>query len=171
MDKVESVQIDQSILGRMLGYGTVTILGTGEEMRDYLYAGDVGRALVTLANKSPFQGEAVNVASGAGTTIATLAEKIFAALGIGDRPRFTGSIAPGNPLRWIAEVDSLHRLGFIALLDGLAIGPASVLIPVAQLGFVFTAVLGRLLFAETLSWRKRCGLVVAAAAMVTLAFS
>jgi hypothetical protein len=28
MDKVESVQVDQSILGRMLDYGTVTILGT-----------------------------------------------------------------------------------------------------------------------------------------------
>jgi drug/metabolite transporter (DMT)-like permease len=61
--------------------------------------------------------------------------------------------------------------GFIALLHGLAVGPASVLIPVAQLGFVFTAVLGRLLFAEPLSWRKRGGLIVAAVAMVTLAFS
>ena len=30
MDKVESVQIGQSILGRMLNYGDVTILGTGE---------------------------------------------------------------------------------------------------------------------------------------------
>ena len=30
MDKVESVQIDQSILARMLDYGDVTILGTGE---------------------------------------------------------------------------------------------------------------------------------------------
>ena len=30
MDKVESVQIDQSILGRMLDFGDVTILGTGE---------------------------------------------------------------------------------------------------------------------------------------------
>ena len=30
MDKVESVQIDQSILGRALDYGDVTILGTGE---------------------------------------------------------------------------------------------------------------------------------------------
>jgi multidrug transporter EmrE-like cation transporter len=42
---------------------------------------------------------------------------------------------------------------------------------VAQLGFVFTAVLGRPLFAEALSLRKRGGLVVAAAAMVTLVFS
>lgn len=30
MDKVESVQVDQSILGRILGYGNVMVLGTGE---------------------------------------------------------------------------------------------------------------------------------------------
>ena len=29
MDKVESVQVDQSILGRILDYGTVIITGTG----------------------------------------------------------------------------------------------------------------------------------------------
>jgi uncharacterized membrane protein YdbT with pleckstrin-like domain len=29
MDKVESVDADQSILGRLLGYGTVTVRGTG----------------------------------------------------------------------------------------------------------------------------------------------
>jgi uncharacterized membrane protein YdbT with pleckstrin-like domain len=29
MDKVESVQVDQSILGRILDYGTVVITGTG----------------------------------------------------------------------------------------------------------------------------------------------
>jgi uncharacterized membrane protein YdbT with pleckstrin-like domain len=29
-DKVESAQVDQSILGRMLDYGNMTILGTGE---------------------------------------------------------------------------------------------------------------------------------------------
>jgi uncharacterized membrane protein YdbT with pleckstrin-like domain len=30
MDKVESVEVGQSILGRILDYGTVTIFGTGE---------------------------------------------------------------------------------------------------------------------------------------------
>ena len=29
MDKVESVDVDQSILARLLGYGTVTVRGTG----------------------------------------------------------------------------------------------------------------------------------------------
>ncbi|HKH97158.1 MAG TPA: PH domain-containing protein [Beijerinckiaceae bacterium] len=30
MDKVESVDVDQSVLGRIFGYGTVTVRGTGE---------------------------------------------------------------------------------------------------------------------------------------------
>ncbi len=32
MDKVESVDVDQSILGRVLSYGDITIRGTGETM-------------------------------------------------------------------------------------------------------------------------------------------
>jgi uncharacterized membrane protein YdbT with pleckstrin-like domain len=30
MDKIESVDVDQSLLGRMFGYGTIHVLGTGE---------------------------------------------------------------------------------------------------------------------------------------------
>ena len=30
MDKVETVNVDQSILGRLLGYGTIHVLGTGQ---------------------------------------------------------------------------------------------------------------------------------------------
>ncbi len=30
MDKVESVDVDQSIMGRLLNYGDITIRGTGE---------------------------------------------------------------------------------------------------------------------------------------------
>ena len=29
LNKIESVNVDQSIFGRMLGYGTITIIGTG----------------------------------------------------------------------------------------------------------------------------------------------
>ena len=36
MDKVESVQVDQSIAGRLLDYGTVTITGTGEGIEKLL---------------------------------------------------------------------------------------------------------------------------------------
>jgi uncharacterized membrane protein YdbT with pleckstrin-like domain len=30
MDKVETVNVDQSVLGRLLGYGTIHVLGTGQ---------------------------------------------------------------------------------------------------------------------------------------------
>ena len=30
MDKIESVDVDQSLLGRLLNYGTIHVLGTGE---------------------------------------------------------------------------------------------------------------------------------------------
>ena len=32
MDKVESVDVDQSLLGRLFGYGSITIRGTGESI-------------------------------------------------------------------------------------------------------------------------------------------
>jgi uncharacterized membrane protein YdbT with pleckstrin-like domain len=34
MDKVESVKVDQSILGRILGYGTLRVLGIGQGIED-----------------------------------------------------------------------------------------------------------------------------------------
>ncbi len=38
MDKVESVDVDQSLLGRILGYGTINVRGTGAsiEQLDYI---------------------------------------------------------------------------------------------------------------------------------------
>ena len=33
MDKVETVNVDQTILGRILGYGTIHVLGTGQGIR------------------------------------------------------------------------------------------------------------------------------------------
>jgi uncharacterized membrane protein YdbT with pleckstrin-like domain len=35
LNKIESVNVDQSILGRMLGYGTITIIGTGGTREEF----------------------------------------------------------------------------------------------------------------------------------------
>jgi drug/metabolite transporter (DMT)-like permease len=60
---------------------------------------------------------------------------------------------------------------FTLLLHGLARGPASVLVPVAQMSFVFTALIGAALFHESLNWRKGIGLLVAVAALALFAVS
>ena len=59
----------------------------------------------------------------------------------------------------------------LLLLYGLARGPASVLVPVAQMSFVFTAVFGAVMFRETLDLRKRAGLLAAAVALALFAVS
>lgn len=91
--------------------GDLRVHGTGEEMRDYLYADDVARAIVTITEKADFRGEAINVASGEGVTIRSLAEEIFRLLGITEPPRFSGEALPGSPDRWRADVGRLRSLG------------------------------------------------------------
>jgi drug/metabolite transporter (DMT)-like permease len=46
-----------------------------------------------------------------------------------------------------------------------------VLVPVAQMSFVFTALIGAALFHESLNWRKGIGLLVAVAALALFAVS
>jgi uncharacterized membrane protein len=58
---------------------------------------------------------------------------------------------------------------FILLLHGLAGGPASVLVPVAQMSFVFTALIGAAIFHERLNRRKGIGLLVALGALALFA--
>ena len=60
---------------------------------------------------------------------------------------------------------------FVLLMHALALGPASVLVPVAQMSFVITALAGIALFGERLDRRKGVGLAVAAVALVLFAIS
>lgn len=59
-------------------------------------------------------------------------------------------------------------IGFICLLEGLARGDASVVAPVAQLGFVVTALVGIVWFKERATFRKLAGLATAATAVFML---
>ena len=86
---------------------------------------------------------------------------------IGDR----GYRVPARAWPYAASAAVLLIGGFFFMLDGLALGPASVLVPVTQMSFVFTALLGALIFHEALNARKRVGLAVAAAALVLFAIS
>jgi len=60
-------------------------------------------------------------------------------------------------------------LAFIGLTEGLARGQASVVVPIAQMGFVVTAILGILVMREPFSRRTALGLAAAAGAILSLA--
>jgi drug/metabolite transporter (DMT)-like permease len=78
---------------------------------------------------------------------------------------------PASAWPYAAGTGVALLFGFVILLHGLSGGAASVLVPVAQMGFVFTALLGTVLFHETLSMRKRTGLAVAVVALGLFAVS
>ena len=60
-------------------------------------------------------------------------------------------------------------LAFCLMVESLARGDASVMVPVAQMGFVATSSFGFLLLREPFSIRKAAGLAAALAALATLA--
>jgi drug/metabolite transporter (DMT)-like permease len=86
---------------------------------------------------------------------------------IGDR----GYRVPAYAWRYAPAAAVVLVAGFVLLLHGLLAGPASVLVPVAQLSLVFTALLGALMFGEKLNTRKYAGLVVAGIALILFAVS
>ncbi|HJP59127.1 MAG TPA: GDP-mannose 4,6-dehydratase, partial [Gemmatimonadaceae bacterium] len=72
--------------GRILNNRPLTIFGDGSQTRDYVYVGDVARAVWMAATKSlPDKGRmdarAFNIGTGVGTSVLELAKKLQAAAG------------------------------------------------------------------------------------------
>jgi len=83
-----------------------------------------------------------------------------------------GSIRPPRTTwAYAGPAAVLLLVAFLLLLHGLAYGQASVLVPIAQMGFVVTAALGIIFLKEPFNVRKAAGLAVAFAALAVLAAS
>jgi drug/metabolite transporter (DMT)-like permease len=82
-----------------------------------------------------------------------------------------GEIAPPRAMWKHAAAAAVVLMGaFLLMLYGLTLGPASVLVPITQMGFVVTAALGIALLGEPVTMRKTVGLVAAVGALAALAF-
>lgn len=113
----------------LAGEDPLTIRGVPEVTRDYVLVTDVARCAHQLALAAPACGEAFNICSGVGTSLADLVDGLRAACGSVAEIRFTGSARPGDPLRYVgdpsagaalgASCDSDLRQGFEATADWL----------------------------------------------------
>jgi len=82
-----------------------------------------------------------------------------------------GALAPpAETWKHAAMAAAVLILAFLFMLHGLAAGPASVLVPITQMGFVVTAVLGVVALREPMTARKAAGLAAALLALALLAF-
>src|SRR5688572_27230566 len=78
---------------------------------------------------------------------------------------------PPGGWRYGATTAMLFLLALVMLFESLALGEASVLVPISQMGFVVTAAAGVLFMQERFTARKACGLAFALAALGCLARS
>jgi drug/metabolite transporter (DMT)-like permease len=109
-------------------------------------------------------------AGGGGATVLCGQAAVFAPLAIGVAcMRDRGFRVPRRVLPHAATTAFLLFAGVLMLIAGLARGDASVLVPIAQLSFVVTALLGLVVLREPLTPRKAAGLACAIAALVCLA--
>ena len=76
---------------------------------------------------------------------------------------------PPGGWRYGTTTAMLFLLALVMLFESLALGEASVLVPISQMGFVVTAAAGVLFMRERFTARKACGLACALAALGCLA--
>ena len=68
-------------------------------------------------------------------------------------------------------VGFLQAIGFAAVMEGLSRGEASILVPIIQMSFVVTAIIGLVVLKEKVTQRKVVGLAAAAGAVISLGFA
>jgi uncharacterized membrane protein len=80
-------------------------------------------------------------------------------------------IRPTRPaLRFAPFSGILLGLGFVCMVEALARGDASTMVPIAQMGLAVTAIAGFLVLGEAITARKCAGLLAALAALACFAW-
>ncbi|HYS75308.1 MAG TPA: EamA family transporter, partial [Burkholderiales bacterium] len=74
-------------------------------------------------------------------------------------------------LRYAPRAAVVLAFAFAFMVEGMKRAQASVVVPIAQMGFVVTAMLGFLFLREPFTARKGVGLAAALAALASLAYS
>ncbi len=141
--------------------------GAGRTSRASLVRVLMATVLVGIANFM------YKVGLGAGATPATMLlgqVAVVVPLSICVCVYLDGAVRPVRAT-WVYAPIAAVLLGgaFTLMVEGLARGQASVVIPIAQMGFVLTALVGFTVLGEAFSFRKGVGLLTAIAALACLA--
>lgn len=109
--------------GKVTAGEPITVFGDGQQVRDFVYVGDVVRHLVAAMNRTPATPEVYNVCTGHQTSVRGLATTLMRLAGrevpIVEKPPRAGDIrlSCGNPAKATA---ALEERATVPLEDGLA---------------------------------------------------
>lgn len=102
--------------------GFIELFGTGNETRDFIYVTDIMHALEAVIQKAPFDGTAINLASGRESSIKEVVNIFVDTLKSNIEIKFSGNNKIGDPLNWRADIGLLQSFGFrnrYSLTDGI----------------------------------------------------
>ncbi len=95
----------------------ITLFGTGNESRDFIHIADLVRLIELIIQKSTFNCDVFNAASGVETTIKSLAS-IFQKQFNGTKTiNFSGQVKQGDPLNWVSSIEKLKEINFSTTVD------------------------------------------------------
>ena len=100
----------------------VQLFGTGKESRDFLHVSDLASLLQLLVERSPFESEVYNAASGVESSLCTVAALFEKCFGTEKKITFSGESRAGDPINWKADISRISNLGFkpeITIEDGV----------------------------------------------------
>ena len=91
---------------------TLTMLGSGNQKRDFIFVDDVVEALVLLSTKGESYGDIFNVGTGVSTPIKKVVSCITKILGVKPNVIYTGSSWKGDINILTADITKLKKMGF-----------------------------------------------------------
>jgi dTDP-glucose 4,6-dehydratase/UDP-glucose 4-epimerase len=94
-----------------------TLYGTGKESRDFIYIGDLVRAIELVSLSSNFEAEIYNVANGNEIFIKDAVSVFFSLFENDINYSFSGEERKGDPINWVADISKLKALGYNSSFD------------------------------------------------------
>ncbi|SHL54309.1 NAD-dependent epimerase/dehydratase family protein [Flavobacterium xanthum] len=97
---------------KSLKSNVISLFGTGNETRDFIYINDLVQIIDLVIQHSTFQGSIYNVASNVETTIIEAAKVFINAFSPDKEVVFNGEVKVGDPNNWLADMEILKKYGF-----------------------------------------------------------
>jgi len=91
---------------------TLTILGSGDQERDFIYVNDAVEALILLAAKEESRGEIFNLGTGVATSVKKVVSCITKILGVNPEVKYTGYSWKGDIKILEADITKIRKIGF-----------------------------------------------------------
>jgi dTDP-glucose 4,6-dehydratase/UDP-glucose 4-epimerase len=105
-------QILWDIYQKSLKGNVISLFGTGNETRDFVYIDDIVRGIETVLMSGNFEAGVYNVGSGKEISILELTDILTKEMGYKGKFAFSGNERMGDPICWKADISLIRKLGF-----------------------------------------------------------